>query len=91
MMIRNKLTLLFTTVVAAIMLLFAFAVYFFYAHDRQDEFRKLLHQQAVLGHREAVLAHRLAVPAGDARQAVGDVLDLDVERGGVQKIQPAAG
>ncbi len=48
MMIRNRLTLLFTTVVAAIMLLFAFAVYFFYAHDRQDEFRKLLHQQALM-------------------------------------------
>ena len=33
---------------------------------------------------------RLAVPARDAGEAVGDVGDFDVERGGVDQIEPAA-
>ena len=49
------------------------------------------HDHAVLGDGEGVFADRLAVPAGHARQAVGDVLDLDVEGGGVEQVQPAAG
>ena len=32
----------------------------------------------------------LAVPARDARETMRDVLDLDVERGGVEQIEPAA-
>jgi hypothetical protein len=43
----------------------------------------LLDHQGVLGDREPVLARCLAVPARDAREPVGNVLDLDVERGGV--------
>ena len=45
----------------------------------------------VLGDGKGVLAHRLPVPARHPGQAVGDVLDLDVERGGVQQVEPAAG
>ncbi len=54
------------------------------AHD-------LLHHDAVLGDGEGVLARGLAVPAGHAGQAVSDVVDLHVERRGVQKVQPPAG
>ena len=32
----------------------------------------------------------LAIPARDPRQAVRNVLDLDVERGGVQQVKPPA-
>ncbi len=37
-----------------------------------------------------MLADGLAVPAGHAGQAVGDVLDLDVQRRGVEQVEPAA-
>ena len=40
----------------------------------------LLDHHRMLGDREGVVADGLAVPARDAGQAVGDVLDLDVER-----------
>ena len=36
-----------------------------------------------------MLAAGLAVPAGDEGEAVGDVLDLDVERRGVEQVEPA--
>src|ERR1700739_3396562 len=52
--------------------------------------RDLLHHKTVLRDRERVLADRLAVPARHARQAVGDVLDLDVERRGIEQVEPAA-
>ena len=48
----------------------------------------VLDEEAVLGDREGMVALGLAVPAGDARQAVGDVLDLDVERRGAEKVEP---
>ena len=51
----------------------------------------VLDHHRMLGDGEGVLARGLAVPAGDAGQPVGDVLDLDVHRRGVQKVQPAAG
>ena len=51
----------------------------------------LLDQQRVLGDREGVVADGLAVPAGDAGKPVRDVGDLDVERRGVEQIEPAAG
>ena len=51
--------------------------------------RDLGHQQRVLRDREDVVAMRLPVPARDAREPVGDVLDLDVERRRVEKIEPA--
>ena len=38
------------------------------------------HQHTMLGNREGVVAAGLAVPARHASQAMGDVLDLDVER-----------
>ncbi len=52
---------------------------------------QVLDHHGVLGDREGVRPGRLAVPARHPRQAMGDVVDLDVERGGVQQIEPAAG
>ena len=49
-----------------------------------------LDQQRVLGDREDMRAVGLAVPARDAGEPVRDVVDLDVERGGVEQIEPAA-
>lgn len=46
MSIRNKLTLLFSLIFAAIILFFAVGIYYLYDHDRQDEFYKRLKQQA---------------------------------------------
>jgi hypothetical protein len=50
----------------------------------------VLHHDRVLGDGEGVLADRLAIPAGDTGEAVGDVLHLDVQRGGVEQVQAAA-
>ena len=47
----------------------------------------LLDDQGVLGDREGVLAHCLAIPSGDPRQAMGDVLDLDIHRRRVQQVE----
>ena len=52
--------------------------------------RQRLDQQRVLRDGEDVRALGLAVPARDAREAVRDVLDLDVERGGIEQVEPAA-
>ena len=46
------------------------------------------HQQRVLRHREDMRAAGLPVPARDARQAMGDIGDLDIERRGVEQIEP---
>ena len=48
-------------------------------------------QERMLGDREDVRALGLPVPAGDARKSMGDVRDLDVERRGVEQVEPAAG
>ena len=45
----------------------------------------------MLRHREDVRPVRLPVPARDAGEPVGDVGDLDVERRGIEQIEPAAG
>jgi hypothetical protein len=50
----------------------------------------LLDHDAVLGHRKGVLADGLAVPPRNPGQAVGDVLDLNVKRRGVEQIQASA-
>ena len=47
-------------------------------------------QQRVLRDREDMRAAGLAVPAGDTRQPMGDVGDLDVERRGVDQVEPPA-
>ena len=47
-------------------------------------------EQRVLRYREDMGALGLAVPTRDAGKPVRDVLDLDVERGGVEQIEPAA-
>ena len=47
MKIRLKLTLLFTALFAALLLVFALAIYFSHARDREDQYFKRLHQQAV--------------------------------------------
>ena len=52
--------------------------------------RDLADEQRVLRHRKNVLAHGLAVPACDPGEAVGDVLDFDVERRGVEQVEPAS-
>jgi len=51
---------------------------------------KRFHQHRMLRHREGPVAGRLAVPARQARQPVGDILDFDVERRGLQQIEPPA-
>ena len=52
--------------------------------------RHRLDQQRVLRDREDMRAVGLAVPARDAREPVRDVLDLDVERRGVEQVEPPA-
>ena len=51
----------------------------------------LFDHDGMLGDRKRVSAGCLAVPAGDAGQAVGDVLDLDVEGGRIEQVEAAAG
>lgn len=47
MTIRNRLTLLFTSIIAALLLAFALVVYFSYSENREDEYYKLLHHTAI--------------------------------------------
>ncbi|MFB6453930.1 ATP-binding protein [Chitinophaga sp. Hz27] len=47
MKIRTRLTLLFTGIIAALLLLFVAAVYVSYANDREDEYYVNLRQQAI--------------------------------------------
>ncbi|MGY3360983.1 hypothetical protein ACVWZK_007646 [Bradyrhizobium sp. GM0.4] len=47
-------------------------------------------QQRMLRDREDVCADGLAVPAGNTRQPMRDVGDLDIERGGIEQIEPPA-
>jgi hypothetical protein len=42
----------------------------------------------VLRHRKDMRAAGLAVPACDTREAMGDIGDLDIERRGVEQIEP---
>src|SRR5262249_31435967 len=48
-------------------------------------------QERMLGDREDVRALGLPVPAGDAREPMGDVRDLHVERRGVEQVEPPSG
>ena len=50
--------------------------------------RQRLDEQGVLRNRKDVAALRLPVPARDACKAVCNVIDLDVERGRVEEIEP---
>ncbi|HVI45626.1 MAG TPA: HAMP domain-containing sensor histidine kinase [Chitinophaga sp.] len=47
MKIRTRLTLLFTSMIAALLLLFACVVYVSYSNDREAEYYKTLRQQAI--------------------------------------------
>jgi signal transduction histidine kinase len=47
MKIRDRLTLLFTVIMGAILFAFAIAIYFAYSENREDEFYRQLQQQAV--------------------------------------------
>ncbi len=47
MTIRNKLTLLFTSIIAALLFAFALVVYFAYSGNREEEYYKLLHNTAI--------------------------------------------
>ncbi len=51
--------------------------------------RQPFHQNAMLCDGEGVLAFGLAVPARYARQTMRDVLDLDIQRRGVEQIESA--
>ena len=55
---------------------------------RRQRLRDRVDQQRVLGHRIGVSAHSLAIPACDTRQAVGNVLDLDIKRRRIGEIEP---
>ena len=50
----------------------------------------LFDDQDVLGDGEGVVADRLAVPARDAGEAVGDILDFDIARRGIEQVEAAA-
>jgi len=47
MKIRNKLTLLFTALIATLLLVFAIAVFLLYSKNREDEYYKELHKTAI--------------------------------------------
>ncbi len=49
---------------------------------------KLLNDERMLRHVEWQIAFRLAVPARDPGEAMGDVFDFDVDRGGIKEIEP---
>ncbi len=51
----------------------------------------LLDDETVLGDGKGMVAGRLAVPAGNARKAVGDIGEFDIERRGVEQIEPPSG
>ena len=48
----------------------------------------LLDQHAMLGDRKGMVARGLPVPARHAGKSMRDVLDLDVERRGVEQVEP---
>jgi signal transduction histidine kinase len=47
MKIRNKLTLLFTAIIAALMLAFALVIYFSFSENREEDYYKLLKHTAI--------------------------------------------
>ncbi len=53
--------------------------------------RDRIDEQRMLRDREGVDAGGLAVPARDAGEAAGDVVDLDIERRGIEEVEPASG
>ncbi len=55
---------------------------------RTDADADIVDEHAMLGHRKGVIAPGLPVPAGDAGKPMGNVRNLDVERRGVQKVEP---
>ena len=56
-----------------------------------DAGQDVLDQHRMLGHGERPIAVGLAVPAGDPGEAVGDILDFDIEGRGVEQVEtPAA-
>jgi signal transduction histidine kinase len=47
MTIRKRLTILFTTIIAALLLAFALVIYFSFAQNREEEYYSLLHHTAI--------------------------------------------
>ncbi|WP_184551058.1 sensor histidine kinase [Mucilaginibacter sp. FT3.2] len=47
MTIRNRLTILFTTIIAALLLAFALVIYLSFAQNREEEYYSLLHHTAI--------------------------------------------
>src|SRR5215217_2426805 len=48
MRVKNKLTLLFAVMTTTLLLAFAVAVYFSYAHSREDEYYRVLRQRSTI-------------------------------------------
>ncbi len=61
----------------------------FHRRFRRDHPVNPFHQNRVFRHRIGKLANRLPVPARHECQPVGDILDLDIQRRGVQQVEPA--
>jgi len=57
---------------------------FYFAAEAFDD-------QGVLRNVERKRSQSLTVPAGNSRQPMCNVVDFNINRGGVQKIEPAAG
>jgi hypothetical protein len=53
--------------------------------------RQRFDEQRMLRDGKDVAALRLSVPARDAGEAMRNVIDFDVERGGVEQIEPSSG
>ena len=49
---------------------------------------KGLNEQRMLGHRKNIRSFGLAVPARDAGKAMGYIGNFNVERGGVEQVEP---
>ena len=59
---------------------------------KRENFRRAFDgfdQERMLGDGEDVRALGLPVPTGNSREPMGDVCDLDVERRGVEQVEPA--
>ncbi len=57
---------------------------------RRHPAEQCFHQKRMLGHRIGMITARLPVPARDEGKAVGNILDLDIDRGWIQQVKTAA-
>lgn len=87
MNIRTRLTLLFTLLVASIMLLFSLSIYYLYNQHRENEFQQRLESKAI---RTGQLGHRAEPDSGDelANMIAGQVLVYDQQDREVYRSKP---